>query len=116
MLEHMMNLIVPIIIHILELIGVFIIIFSALKTFIKYALRWFNFEDETFKIQLSQSLAMALEFKLAAEILKTLMVRTIEELIIVASIVVLRAVLTFIIHWEMESDSKRGQHLSKVHE
>ena len=107
MLEHLINLMVPNIAHLLELIGVFIILYSAVKAFIKYGSRHFNFGDEKIKIELSQALAMALEFKLGAEILKTLIIRTIDELIILASIVVLRAALTFIIHWEITTDQKR---------
>ena len=114
MLEHLISIIVPNIAHILELIGVFIIIYSALKAFGRYAIRFFNFSDETIKIEFSQALAMALEFKLGAEILKTLVIRTIDELIILASIVILRAALTMIIHCEIESDSKRGSHSLNV--
>lgn len=114
MLEHLISIIVPNIAHVLELIGVFIIVYSALKTFGRYALRFFNFSDETIKIEFSQALAMALEFKLGAEILKTLVIRTIDELIILASIVILRAALTLIIHWEIESDSKRCNHFNEI--
>lgn len=114
MLEHLISVIVQNIIHLLELIGVFIIFYSALKAFGKYAIRSFNFSDETIKIEFSQALAMALEFKLGAEILKTLTVRTIDELIILASIVILRAALTFIIHWEIESDSKRCNNFLEI--
>lgn len=38
MLEHLINIIVPNIAHFLELIGVFIILYSAIKAFIKYGL------------------------------------------------------------------------------
>ncbi len=117
MLEHLINIIVPEIAHLLEIIGVFIIFYSAMKTFGRYALRAFNFSDETVKIDFSQALAMALEFKLGAEILKTLIIRTKEELMILASIVILRAALTLIIHWEIDSDSKRcnnHSHAGKV--
>ena len=116
MLEHLITILVPNIAHILELIGVFIIIYSALKAFGRYALRFFKFTDETIKIEFSQALAMALEFKLGAEILKTLVIRTIDELIILASIVILRAALTLIIHWEIESDSKRANHFKELKE
>ncbi len=116
MLEHLISIIVPNIAHVLELIGVFIIVYSALKTFGRYAIRFFDFSDETIKIEFSQSLAMALEFKLGAEILKTLVIRTIDELIILASIVILRAALTLIIHWEIESDSKRCNHFLEIKE
>jgi len=116
MLEHLIEFIVPNIAHVLELIGVFIVAYSALKAFFKYAIRFFKFSDETIKIEFSQALAMALEFKLGAEILKTLVIRTKEELLILASIVVLRAALTLIIHWEIESDSKRCNHFNNLKE
>lgn len=114
MLEHLINILVPNIAHILELIGVFIVMYSAIKAFGRYAIRFFKFSDETIKIEFSQALAMALEFKLGAEILKTLVIRTIDELIILASIVILRAALTLIIHWEIESDSKRANHFKEL--
>ena len=111
MLEHLINLIVPNIAHLLELIGIFIILFSAIKAFIKYAMCHFNFGDESIKIELSQALAMALEFKLGAEILKTLIIRTIDELIILASIVILRAALTLIIHWEIKTSKRETKNI-----
>lgn len=116
MLEELINILVPNIAHVLELIGVFIVIYSAIKAFGRYAIRFFKFSDETIKIEFSQALAMALEFKLGAEILKTLVIRTIDELIILASIVILRAALTLIIHWEIESDSKRANHFKELKE
>ncbi len=112
MLEHIISLIVPNIAHILELMGVFIVLYAALKAFYKFASRHFDFADENIKIELLQALAMALEFKLGAEILKTLIIRTIEELIILASIVILRAALTFIIHWEIKADCSTDAYLS----
>lgn len=93
----------PIIIHMMEFMGVFIITFGALKAFVKYARIWFNFSDDNIKLEFAKALALGLEFKLGAEILKTLMVRTLSELIILASIVILRVILTFVIHWEIKS-------------
>lgn len=40
---------------------------------------------------------------MGAEILKTLLVRNLDELVILASIVILRFILTFVIHWEISS-------------
>jgi len=116
MLEQIIHIAVPNIAHLLEIIGVFIILYSAARAFGKYALRGFNFADEIIKIEFSQALAMALEFKLGAEILKTLIIRTIDELVILASIVVLRAALTLIIHWEIVTDSKRCNNFSELKE
>ena len=105
-LKDSMAILLPLIIHLMEAMGVFIIIFSAIKAFIQYAMRFFNFSDDTIKIELAKALALGLEFKLGGEILKTLMIRTLDEMLILASIVVLRVVLTFVIRWEIESDTK----------
>lgn len=96
---------VPIIIHILELMGVFIIFIASLKSFFHYTRKFFNFNDDIGKINLAKALALGLEFKMGAEILKTLLIRTLDEMFILASIVILRVILTFVIHWEIKSDT-----------
>lgn len=106
-IEDVLIAIVPYIIHLMESMGVFVIIYSAIKAFLQYARNLFDFSDDSIKIELAKGLALALEFKLGAEILKTLTIRTLDEMLILASIVVLRVILTFVIHWEIESDTKR---------
>lgn len=115
-LDYILNILVPIIIHVMEVMGVFIIVFSAIKSFIQYAQRLFDFSNDNIKIEFAKGLALALEFKLGAEILKTLTVRTFDEMLILASIVLLRVILTFVIHWEIESDTKRHQNFLKSKE
>ncbi len=105
-LESILAQVVPVIVHLMEAMGVFIITLGAIKAFGKYALRFFDFSDDHVKLEFARALALGLEFKMGAEILKTLMIRTLDELIILASIVVLRFVLTFIIHWEISSTSE----------
>ncbi|HHX60098.1 MAG TPA: DUF1622 domain-containing protein [Epulopiscium sp.] len=102
-LENIISYIVPVIVHMMEAMGVFIITLGALKAFGKYALRLFDFSNDSIKLEFARALALGLEFKMGAEILKTLMIRTLDELIILASIVILRFILTFIIHWEISS-------------
>ncbi len=47
---------------------------------------------------------MGLEFKLGSEILRTVIVREMSEILIVASIIALRAALTLLIHWEIKNE------------
>lgn len=108
-LEHLLDIAVPIIIHLLESMGVFIIFFSAIKAFFQYACRIFDFSDESIKINFARALALGLEFKMGAEILKTLLIRTIDEILILASIVIIRIILTFVIHWEIKSETTHHQ-------
>lgn len=105
-LEHLFSVIVPYIIHLLEAMGVFVIVFAALKAFLLYAKRLFNFDDDNIKLEMAKALALGLEFKLGGEILRTLMVRTLDEMLVLGSVIVLRVILTFVIHWEIASDTK----------
>ena len=47
-------------------------------------------------------LALSLEFKMAAEILKTVLVRDMTELMVLGAVIILRALLSFLIHFEMK--------------
>ena len=54
------------------------------------------------KSALTSGLALSLEFKMAAEILKTVLVRDLTELIVLGAVIALRALLSVLIHFEMK--------------
>ena len=89
-----------------DFFGVGIIIVSGIHGFYLYLKK----SPDT-KLALAKGLAMGLEFKLGSEILRTVILRSWQEIGIVAGIIVLRAALTFLIHWEIrqEMKEKRGQ-------
>ena len=60
--------------------------------------------DPETRLKLAQGLAMALEFKLGGEILRTVVVRDLLEIAVVGAIILLRAALTFLIHWEIKKE------------
>lgn len=105
-LQYFDSNLIKTIIHLLEGFGIFIIIFASIKAFIKYAITLFNFNNDTIKIELAKALALGLEFKLGSEILKTVLIRSLEEMYILGAIIFLRVILTFVIHWEIEQDTK----------
>lgn len=100
-LEALLHVIVNFTIIILELMGVFIIAVSAVKGFYNYV----RHRPEV-KISLAKGLAMALEFKMGSEILRTVVAREWEEIVTVAGIIALRAALAFLIHWEIREEEK----------
>ncbi len=104
MLEHFITIILPPIISLCELIGIFVVTVSAAQAFIQYLKGLFLKTHTNFKFELAQGLASGLEFKMAAEILKTVLVRDLEELLILGAVILLRALLTFLIHIEMKTD------------
>ena len=71
MLEELIIQILPPIISICELMGIFVVAVSALRA-------------------------------MAAEILKTVLVRDLNELIVLGAVVLLRALLSLLIHFEMK--------------
>ncbi len=98
-LEACLNSMVTIAILIFEYIGVSIIIVSGIRGFYNYIRR----SPET-KLILAKGLAMGLEFKMGSEILRTVVVREWSEIGTVAGIIILRAALTFLIHWEIKQE------------
>lgn len=63
-LENIISYIVPVIVHMMEAMGVFIITLGALKAFGKYALRLFDFSNDSIKLEFARALALGLEFKM----------------------------------------------------
>lgn len=84
---------------ILEFIGLAVLMWSALKSV------WGLFcRDPHVRLSLAEGIALALEFKLGSEVLRTVIVRQTSELVILGSIILMRAALTFLIHWEIKNE------------
>ena len=101
MLEHLIELILPYIISVCEIIGILVVTVSALQAFYQYLKQIITRRSTNFKFQLAQGLASGLEFKMAAEILKTVRIRELRELVTLGAVIVLRALLSALIHLEM---------------
>ena len=54
-------------------------------------------------------MAIALEFKMGAEILKTVLVRELSELLVLGAVIVLRALLSLLIHFELRVEQQHGK-------
>ncbi|MBO6133589.1 MAG: DUF1622 domain-containing protein [Lachnospiraceae bacterium] len=85
----------------MEFFGICVLLFSAFKSFVK----WIK-KDRNIRLELAQGIALALEFKMGGEVLRTVVVREWEELGILGAIILLRGLLTFLIHWEIENERK----------
>ncbi|MCR5033368.1 MAG: DUF1622 domain-containing protein [Lachnospiraceae bacterium] len=83
----------------LEFFGICILVYTAIKSFIL----WLR-KNESIRLELAQGIALALEFKLGGEVLRTVVVREWAELGILGAIIALRAALTFLIHWEIKNE------------
>lgn len=85
----------------LELFGICVLVYTAVRCFA----RWLQ-HVPSIRLELAQGIALALEFKLGGEVLRTVVVREWSELGILGAIIALRAALTFLIHWEIKNERK----------
>ena len=93
-------------IHTLELVGILIITVGSIKSVVSLVSKLIGRDDSNIIIGLGKTLAIALEFKMGAEIVKTVIVRDITELGVLAIVIALRAVLALLIHWEIKNERK----------
>lgn len=102
MLEHIVNFILDILIPVCELMGIFVVAVSALSAFGRYVRHLLTGDMRDIKFRLAAGLALSLEFKMAAEILKTVVIHDLGELTVLGAVIALRAVLSLLIHFEMK--------------
>lgn len=100
-IELFLNYVVEMCTVLLELFGVIILVFTALKCFIQ----WIR-HDSKLRLDLAQGIALSLEFKMGSEVLRTVVVREWAELGILGAVILLRGLLTFLIHWEIKHEEE----------
>ena len=98
-IDYFLRCIVEICTVLLELFGVIVLTYTAIQGFIK----WLR-HDEKLRLALAQGIALSLEFKMGSEVLRTVVVREWSELGILGAVILLRGLLTFLIHWEIKNE------------
>ena len=88
--------------------GILVVFWSAVKAFWEYLQNAFYKKDLELLEHFATGLATGLEFKMAAEILKTVLVRSLNELFVLGAVILLRALLSFLIHFEMKNSHHGG--------
>ena len=100
----------------LEFIGVLIIIIGSVKSLIHLGKGLIRHRAINIVVELGKTLALALEFKMGAEIIHTVIVRDLEELGILAVVILIRALLAIIIHWEIRMEQRAEQISADIEE
>lgn len=105
----------PILIKIFEIMGIIILIIGVFSSFFNYIKELGSKKKSSIKYDLANCLVTALDFKLAAEILKTVIISSSSELLIVGTIFILRVVMTFVLEREIKiADSEKKQSSSVI--
>jgi len=105
-LEEVVHYAAEIGIHVVELVGIVILLISAAQGIIGYVKK-----DPHIRLKLAQGIALALEFKLGGEVLHTVITRQWEELGILGAVIALRAALTILLHWEIKNEESRPENI-----
>lgn len=111
-IHHIIELVLPYIISTLEIMGIFVVICTAIHEFWEYIQNTFMNTHLDIQTNLAEGLATALEFKLAAEILKTVIIQSMEELYILGAVILLRGLMSILIHFEIKG-AIGGKHIKK---
>ena len=104
--ESFIETVCPYVISICEIMGIIVVAITAAKAFYHYLRSLFRKEQTSVKLELGSGLATALEFKMAAEILKTVLVREMSDLLVLGAIIALRGLLALLIHFEIKGENK----------
>ena len=102
MIEILNNMLITIAdyaIFLFEFVGVIVLILTGFRGIIDSIKR-----NPLTKLNLAKGMALGLEFKLGSEILRTVVIRELSEIGIVAAIIAVRAALTLLIHWEIKNE------------
>ena len=98
--------IILIIAIILEYIGVFIILQGSIITFVKFIKLGLNYKAKGLGIELAKAMALGLQFLLAAEILRTILIKNLSEFWVLAGITILRIIIGSVLHREIKEIEK----------
>lgn len=112
MIENIFFEIVNYTVLFIEGVGVAILVWTVIKAVIDLFRK-----NERLRLDLAEGIALALEFKIGGELLRTVVVRQLSELLILGAVILLRAALTFLIHWEINIESKGnliGKNITKT--
>lgn len=97
------DLVVNYLILLVELVGIVVLIYAIVTAVIGLIKR----QPHT-RLKLAEGIALSLEFKMGGELLRTVIVREWNELLILGAVILLRAALTFLIQWEIKLERKNG--------
>lgn len=103
--------IVPQVATFIEFLGLTVVIIAVIRSFIDLVVvEKFNFILAEKDLLLNSGLSTALEIFLAAEILRTLVANSLDKLIQVGALVLIRIFIALVIHWE---STQKEKHIAK---
>ena len=110
-LEDNFTILVEYLILFVEFVGVFVVVGAIIRGIVD-AIK----KDEHMRLNLVEGIALAMSFKIGGELLRTVIVRNWDEILLLAAVILLRAALTFYIQWEIRIEKKKKEERERVAE
>jgi uncharacterized membrane protein len=110
--EALVHVISPWLIHFTEALAVLIVLYGVIRAFLSFAAGlWHSPTDDEVprtrtRLALGRTLALALEFLLAADILQTLIAPSVQQVISLGIIAIIRTGLNYFLAKEIEQERK----------
>ncbi len=104
--ESIIEVIAPELIGLLELIGILVLVIGAAMSLVQCVKSYIGKEENPAGLILGKNLALGLEFLMAGEIIKTITARNLDEIALLAGIIVLRTALALLVHFEVKSEEQ----------
>ena len=108
-LEDNFTVLVEYLILFVEFVGVLVVVGAIIKGIVD-AIK----KDEHMRLNLVEGIALAMSFKIGGELLRTVVVRNWDEILLLAAVILLRAALTFYIQWEIRIEKKKKEEREKI--
>lgn len=96
---------------ILDMLGIVTVLLGAIKCAVLIIKNRLNFLTKEPLLIFANALAFAMEFKLGSEIIKTMTVKSLDEILTLASVVAIKIVLSLVIHMEIKNAQEYGEKL-----
>ena len=102
MLDQILETILEYAVPLCELIAVIVILFAVVKSVVIAVHNIFTPEEKDVKIKLLSGMSLGLEFAMAGEILKTLKMHDLHDLLVLGIVVVMRIIFAFVLHFSIK--------------
>lgn len=109
-MHQILETVIPILMEVLEVIAVIVLVIGTIKSVIIFIQNYFTDKEDRIIREMASSMSLALEFILAAEILQTLIVDDRNQLITMSVLLILRIIISFVLHWELQVTSGKNSH------
>ncbi|WP_276903416.1 DUF1622 domain-containing protein [Faecalibaculum rodentium] len=101
-------------VNFMELLSICIIVFTTFVAFFKLL-----HHEKSARVYLLHGQSIGLTFKLGSEILRTITVRNMDEIMQIAMLILIKAAMTWLIHWELtdtdEEPDEPSSHAAHAH-